>query len=882
MPRRPLAVALVWHMHQPWYRDDVAGQFVLPWVRRRAAKDYLHMLQVLDRHPDMRVTINMVPSLLAQLELYDAGDVSDADRDLCLRSATDLTGAERAFLVAGAAHDDYGRRVGLLSPYIELVERLSGGDAASADVDDIRDLQLWSLLAWVDPDQIRADPALLALARRGRGFAESDKHAVDHAQMRLLRAVIPAYREAVAWGRVEPMTSPFHHPILPLLIGATSARVATPDIALPEPPLHAEPDAREHVRRGLDSFERVVGRHAAAMWPPECAVSPQAAALMRSCGVRFAISDELVLNRTLGHAARDTGELYRPHADASGLTMVFRDAVLSNLIGFSYQSMSADDAAADLLARLTGIANSQPEDGPERLVTIALDGENFKDFYAENATPFLDALYAGLVASAELQTTHIGAFLDGDSGPPATLPQLWTGSWVNADLRTWIGDQAHTRAWTLLATTRDTLLRVDAPFVHPRAWDELLIAESSDWFWWFGEHHDSGFDASWDELFRTHLRNAHTLAGVAVPAAVDQPLIASAALAHDCAPLRSIDPVRRGAVEWQCAGIADVGAVYGAMRPPASSVTRILYGAGGARLHIRFGEGTPRFDRVVIDAGPAGTLVVERAARSLSVATPVAGPLDFSITLEEAGRGTERVPLHGALHVTNPVVDTDSRLRVVIVAAECAPLVTAGDLAGVVAATAADAAELGYEVIVITPHHREGSFGRSPGVRVALLTASAWGAPLEARVVQGALAGREVPVLSIDAPVWFDRDAVYGAIDDGERYLAFCALAYTLINATGFAPDLVHGFEWQTAALLARVAALPSPPATILSVGDGSSGYVVDAPTLASAGLAEAGGGAIDLIDLGRRVATVVEQRPRRQTLAQTYDAALSLHRSDR
>jgi alpha-amylase/alpha-mannosidase (GH57 family) len=882
MPQGPLAVALIWHMHQPWYRDDVAGQFILPWVRRRAAKDYLHMLQVLERHPEMRVTINMVPSLLAQLELYGDGDLSDADRDLCLRNAADLTRTERDFLVAGAAHDDYGHRVALLSPYIELVDRLAGGDVGAAGIDDIRDLQLWTLLTWIDPDQIRADPALLALAQRGRGFAENDKHTVDQAQLALLRKVIPAYREAVVSGRVEPMTSPFHHPILPLLIDATSARVATPGIAVAEPPLRAEPDAREQLRRGLDSFERVVGRRPVAMWPPECAVSPEAAALMHGCGIRFAISDELVLSRTLGHGARDTGELFRPYTDSSGLSLVFRDAVLSNLIGFTYQSMTGEDAAADLLGRLAAIAQVQPDDGPAALVTIALDGENFKDFYAENATPFLDALYAGLVASPQLQTTHVGSFLDGNAGTLQRLPPLWTGSWVDADLRTWIGEEAHTRAWTLLGATRDALLGVDAASAHPRAWDELLIAEGSDWFWWFGEHHDSGFDAAWDELFRTHLRNAHTLARLTVPAPVDEPVIGSAAPGHDCTPLRSIDPVSRGPLEWQSGGIAEVGAVYGAMRPPASSVTRILYGAGGGRLHLRFGDGTPRFDRVVVDAGPVGTLVIERAARSLSVATPVAGPLDFAITLDETGRGTERVPLHGSLHVASPADGFDGRLRVVIVAAECAPLAVAGDLAGIVAASAADAAGLGHEVVVVVPHHRGAIYGRSPGVRIARLTAPAWGSLLEAQVIQGALDGPGTPGLSIDAPAWFDRDAAYGDLDDGERYLAFCALAFALINATGFAPDIVHGFEWQTAALLARVTTLPSAPATVLSVGEGSPGYVLDGATLAGTGVAGAGVGEVDLIDLGRQVATVVERGPRRGTLAEVYDAALMRIRSRR
>ena len=197
MPAPPLGVAVVWHMHQPWYRDDVAGQFVLPWVRRRATKDYLHMLRILDRHPQVRVTMNMVPSLLAQLEIYAAGDAADADRELCLRAASELTAAERDFLVAGAKHADYGRRVAVLAPYMRLVNGLPVGDASAVSVNDIRDLQLWTLLAWIDPGEIGGDPDLHALAQRGRGFTEDDKHLVDARQLALLRAVMPAYRAAV-------------------------------------------------------------------------------------------------------------------------------------------------------------------------------------------------------------------------------------------------------------------------------------------------------------------------------------------------------------------------------------------------------------------------------------------------------------------------------------------------------------------------------------------------------------------------------------------------------------------------------------------------------------------------------------------------------------
>jgi alpha-amylase/alpha-mannosidase (GH57 family) len=881
MPRAPLAVAVVWHMHQPWYRDEAAGEFVLPWVRRRATKDYLHMLRILERHPQVRVTMNMVPSLLAQLELYATGDAADAERELCLRGADDLTPGERDFLLASARREDYGRRVQLFAPYVELVDRLAGAaGASSASVADIRDLQLWTLLLGIEPGWIRGDPELHALAVRGRGFRELDKVLVDAHQLTLLQTVIPAYRDAVAAGRVEPMTSPYHHPILPLLIDAESARVAAPEIALPSQPFRDESDAAEQVRRGRAEFARITGHEAAGMWPPECAVSPAAAVLMRRCGARFAVSDETVLERTLGRDVRAGAELYRPHVDASGLTMVFRDARLSNLIGFSYQSMPAAVAAADLVCRLEEIATHQEPADPPGLVTIALDGENFKDFYEENATPFLDAFYAGLVASPSLQSTHVGAFLDTHPQSVLTLPSLWTGSWIDADLRTWIGEPAHNRAWTLLGSTRDAVNAAGGAAAHPRAHDEVLIAQASDWYWWFGRRHDSGSDAAWDALFRAHLRNAYAFAGLAVPGELEHPVLGSPAVGNDCAPLRSIDPPAEGAAEWLSAGSAEVGAALGSMRPPASSVSRVLYGAGGGSLHVRFGDTAPRFDRAVVDAGDDGRLVVDRPVRNLAIA--LRGSADFSVLLEESGRGTERVPATGTIHVQAPRRGAPRPLRVLIAAAECAPVAVFGALADAVAETVAAAASLGHDVVLAIPLHRGARLGRDPGVRLGHLSGDWPGGAVTARVLQGALPGPGIPLMSVDSPGHFDRETPYGEPDDGERYLAFCALVSALLRATGFAPDVVHGFEWQTAALLGALAASDDPPATVFSVSADSPGYRVDASAVPGGPASAAWGDEIDLVDLGREAATIVAMGASGGDLADVYDSALELTRQGR
>ena len=84
-PSRPLDLVLVWHMHQPDYRDHASGEFVLPWVYLHAIKDYTDMAWHLERHPGMRAVVNWVPVLLDQIEDYADQFESGKLRDPLLR-----------------------------------------------------------------------------------------------------------------------------------------------------------------------------------------------------------------------------------------------------------------------------------------------------------------------------------------------------------------------------------------------------------------------------------------------------------------------------------------------------------------------------------------------------------------------------------------------------------------------------------------------------------------------------------------------------------------------------------------------------------------------------------------------------------------------------
>jgi len=856
----PLHVALVWHMHQPDYREARTGRFLLPWVRRRAAKDYVRMIETATRFAGLRVTMNFVPTLLEQLELYARDDFDDPHRELCLRDASSLNQSDRAFLVDFTRSSDYPRRIEMFTPFYELIARLANSPQGISD-EDARDLQVWTQLIWLDPADIDRQPALRALVQRRAGFAEDAKRLVDEHQLARVRDVLPALRAAIASGSVEPMTSPFAHPILPLLIDVESALVAAPGLGLPsaERRFDGRADAVAQIEQGVATFERLCDVRPQGIWPSECAVSPAAASAIAAGGGGWALSDEGVLARTLEASVRGDRDamsrLYRPYRERSGLRMVFRDSLLSNRIGFDYGSMPAADAVDDLIARLDEIASANAGASPW-LVVIALDGENCWDYFADNGREFLERLYARLGATPRLRSTHVGDYLERYPESVQPLDRLWSGSWIDSDFRTWIGEDSQTRAWELLADARRALDDAGGGVAHPRALRQALIAEGSDWFWWFSSRHESGIDSAWDALYRTHLRSVYELIGSAAPAGLDEAILERSQLSEDVAPLRSIHPRGGDDVEWCAAGCARTGDVFGAMQPPQTSVDRIFYGASNDALHLRFGSAPPSFERAELTVTGAEPESVPGATWTTAVPLTGDGDVELSLRLVETGRGATRVPQVGTLRVPRL-----QHAPAAVIATECAPIAVVGELAAAVRATVDGLLAEGRTVVVILPHHRcLDEHVRS--VRLRAMRVEFGVQPRDVRIRQGRL-DNGVDVLTIDAPRLFDRTAVYGEPDDVGRYVFFAAAGAQLLDATSLRPGSVHAFEWQTGVTVARLAGPRARrPETVFSSGRPAVHQTAPAELCSAAGLATDGSGVIDLLELGRSSAGTSVSRP--------------------
>ncbi len=594
---RPLHLALVWHMHQPYYKDDLTQTYLLPWVRLRSTKDYHKMAALLDGYPRVRQTFNLVPSLLAQIG--DRGNAADQDLFLNLsrKPAAELTAEERQFILRWMRESPRFLRVQASPRYSELAAR---AETEAFSAGDILDLQVWYNLAWCDPAWADHDPRLSALKARDRDFGEADKETLFGVMAELVAQVIPKYAELAARGQAELTFSPHYHPILPLLANVESARVAIPQLVLPERH-YAHPEAAERqIVSGREAFERALGIRPRGMWPPELAVGESVASMAVRAGVEWMISDEEVLARSLEtHLARDgEGRFHQPELmylpwsverDGGRVSMVFRDGLLSNLIGFDYNRVHAQEAVRDFMGRLRRI---QQQQGDERdfLVTVALDGENAWDFYSREGHDFLNGLYSELNAAEDIVCTTVADFLD--RRPQRNqLPRLHTGSWIGASLDTWIGDPEHNTAWDLLAETRDWLedhtRRHGGSPAAEAAWREIMITEGSDWYWWFSRKHDSGMDTIWDNQFRLHLRNVYKLLGARVPPALFRPILERAARDERRLPQGEFTPTGPADRAWEQAGRYEVGSGFGALHKPVELVERVLYGSDSGHLHVR-------------------------------------------------------------------------------------------------------------------------------------------------------------------------------------------------------------------------------------------------------------------------------------------------------
>ncbi|MEQ1862959.1 MAG: glycoside hydrolase family 57 protein [Chthoniobacteraceae bacterium] len=598
-------VAFLWHMHQPYYVDPSTQSAVMPWVRLHCAKSYLDMISLVADYPGVRANFNLTPVLVLQIRELLEGRIRDEWLELSRKPAAELEDEERFRVLENFFKANWDNLVHPHSRYRELLSK-RGTTLYRDDVrrgvryfsaQELLDLQVWFNLTWCGFTACRLFPELAELKRKGRGFTEQEKHRVLDVHLEIMRLVLRLHREAEERGQVELTTTPFFHPILPLLIDSQSATRAMPGREMPR--RFAWPqDAEAQLTLAVEQHAAVFGRAPRGLWPGEGAVSPEMVPMLARSGIEYVCSDEEILFATLKRDPAwrsvnvDHLELFqgwRVRCGDSEVNAIFRERPLSDFIGFTAAKNEPAQAAMHLLFHLRHIADLVNERG---VIPLMLDGENAWEHFRDGGEAFLRALYSGIESDARLRSTTLEDYLRSQP-PKKQITTLHSGSWIGASYDIWIGEEEENRAWELLGETRAWLekrLPSLTPAQAAAARKAMLAAEGSDWFWWYGPDFTTENDPLFDRLFRAQLRTVFAACGAVPPAALEMPIAERGAEPLAQPPTRFITPEINGSqasfFEWSGAGVYKTRRALATMARGGDAVTRILFGNDDRYLYL--------------------------------------------------------------------------------------------------------------------------------------------------------------------------------------------------------------------------------------------------------------------------------------------------------
>lgn len=586
-----LYLNIIWHQHQPLYLNPETDELSGPWVRTHATKDYYDMAALLEQYPDIHATINLTSSLLYQLQEYyvnrlgpfvsrgedgfreinaaayfNSGLRTDPWMDLALKPTDTFTDADRAKLLYEPWNAFGISEIQIANfPQYEALRKIPRD---SLTIDDMRDIKAWFFAAHFDPDFLRGKAAIdvdltdLIEERNGKfylrdkkHFSERDANRLAAEAVRVAEEVVPVHQRLLASGQLEVITTPFYHPILPLLIDTEIAKVCQPKSDLPAR-FSYPVDAHAQVVKGVNYYERLFRRAPVGMWPAEGSISEGTAEVFRAHHVQWICGDMHVLNRSLPEGL-DVAQPYRVRTPEGDIAIVFRETTLSDHIGFTYQNMRPEESVEHFAKE---ILKYVPEGDEDRLLTVILDGENAWEWYRYDmdAKKFLNGLYERLTelhGEGLVTCVHPTEYFRGNpereipAHPIAELTEitsLWPGSWINANYDTWIGEAEENAAWEYLLRTRRDLEMSGLPQPDPHApmeksaqgaatyyaYEAMYAAEGSDWFWWYGADQSApAGDRPFEEAFFSHLRAVYQHmreAGIEIETPEFEPILSQA------------------------------------------------------------------------------------------------------------------------------------------------------------------------------------------------------------------------------------------------------------------------------------------------------------------------------------------------------------------
>ncbi len=608
--QKELSVAFVWHFHQPNYQTQQGGIRLMPWARLHAVKDYLDMVLILDKFPKIKLNFSIVPALLDAIKDYAENDAHDIHSKLTVTPVEELSDDDKLYILNYFFDANYENLIAKNERYNELYMKRYSGEEVSIDdftLQEYSDLMMLFNLIWFDPIWKNVYPELKSFEEKGRNYTLEDRKKLIDLNRTIIKQIIPTFKKYQDDGRIEIITSPYNHPIIPILINPNDLKTDTLKNPMPDCKIALMVDAKEQIKLATDKITEVFGRPPKGMWPSEHCISQKTLDVLANLGFEWVITDESVLSNSLKKEfIRDFRGCYEDPYDVCSLylyktkrekeiNIVFRDSVIPNLISFEYAHHDSILSANDLFDRIKTVYDKL-RNSPDKkhLFTIAMDGENSWDSYPMDGAIFLERLYSLINEDKVIKTVLISDYIKENKKTEKLLKKVAPGSWVNQEFQLWIAEPTKNLAWKYLVQARNDLQDAEKSGRLTKeqiksAKQEIYVAEGSDWFWWYGEPNNSGQDHIFDFLFREHLKNVYNSLEIPVPRYLEMPLISYIGKPLKN-PRREITPNINGYVkdndEWLSAGCIDIP--DGPIIQGNKLFDRIYFGTDKDNLYLRF------------------------------------------------------------------------------------------------------------------------------------------------------------------------------------------------------------------------------------------------------------------------------------------------------
>lgn len=591
---KKLKLAFLWHMHQPYYKDDAHNATLMPWVFLHAIKDYYDIPWYSLDFKGIRATYNLVPSLILQIDSYIKREANDKLLDIIYKPVNTLTAKDKEFLQTYIFLAHEKNMIKPLNRYYELYLKYKAHNEISHLSDDeILDCEILFLLSWCGNYLRQNNETVARLLKKQSYFIHEDKIELINTLYDFLPEILKLYKMLEDDNISQVSTTPYYHPITPLLLNINSAVDARYDVNLPNITSSFKDYGVRNTKTAIEMYEDIFGKKPSGFWPAEGSVSEDTAKLFIDNGLKWFCTDEEILFKTL--KSNDKSNIYKNYKlqlDFKEIDVRFRDHYLSDAIGFEYSNMEPKAAVESFLKHLKEIYDFNAF---SPLVNVILDGENAWEFFPNNAQDFFIYLYKTLEKCDWIECVTMDDITSDKELETQTLHNLKSGSWIRGNFDIWIGNEQKNKAWELLDIAKKDYEKNEAKLkddIKQKIDHEFMVALGSDWFWWYGDDHFTVLASQFDELFRTHLINIYHYMGIPVPSQMYTPIISGSGegKSFHTKPVNyiypKIDGKKSNYFEWLNSGIIDTNKEFSVMDSKKNTIEIIRYGYNDEKLFL--------------------------------------------------------------------------------------------------------------------------------------------------------------------------------------------------------------------------------------------------------------------------------------------------------